>query len=168
MALLPPLHVAPFFLYFNDLQEVESEITHLIHLSFISYVSNESLVWLNDAEIEKEKKNDAENEKDKQSIEQPPSVSTRENTQQYGMPEAVEEGSETGSKPFSPHRTSVAPPSGKGDKERHLVDRDIRDILEACRPRATGTATASCSVQRVWLFFLLRFSSCRRVAVLCP
>lgn len=125
---LPPLHVAPFFLYFNDVQEVESEIPHWIHLSFISYESNESLISLNDAE----------NEKEKQSTEQLPSGATKDNTRRDDMPEVEEEKSDTTRKPVSPHRTTVATPTGKSNKERHLEDRDIRDILEACRPRATG------------------------------
>ena len=121
---LPPLHIAPFFLYFNEFHEVESEIPHWINLSFISYENNESLVALTDAGDEVPGKEDPESAAASTSAQGPqggaePRVSTRNEDQNDDKPQVVE----------------VEP---KVNKERHLEDRDIRDILEACRPRATG------------------------------
>ena len=133
---LPPLHVAPFFLYFNEFHEVESEIPHWIHLSFISYQSDESLLALNDAENEDSAGTAQENVDESGLTKQSPGRSvTNDDT-----PEVVEVESEGGnSQTFTPQRKAHSTRSGDKDhKERHLEDRDIRDILEACRPRGTG------------------------------
>ncbi|KAL7564154.1 hypothetical protein ACA910_021129 [Epithemia clementina (nom. ined.)] len=136
---LPPLHVAPFFLYFNEFQEVESEIPHWIHLSFISYESNESLVALNDADKERAIANTPAESKQGAGIEKSEGDSNhRDNNEDEDTPGIVEVEAEVNSQTFSLVRRKTVASSGKANRERHLEDRDIRDILEACRPRATG------------------------------
>lgn len=157
---LPALHIAPFFIYThieksNDLDDRESqaqdyEVPHWMHLSFVSYESEEAVNV--DRLIEaKERNTEVQEENHLSAL----------NIGPHGfllprkiIPTAPDKNNSPGSPmarkshhrkpnehPLSP-RVDVAVP--KVTTARQLIaGRDIRDILEACRPRDFGRLPSS-------------------------
>lgn len=144
---LPPLHIAPFFLYVNDKQSVETdgvdaagtyyEVPHWMHLSFVSYASNDTFPGERDG-------NDTKGNSE---------VSTAFEVAPNGFLLPANNGrnsAATGNaspalrpRPSFSLKGNVAASPFKIPKnltqERQLISgRDFQDILEACRPRHGG------------------------------
>jgi hypothetical protein len=147
---LPPLHIAPFFLYVNDKQSVETdgvdaagtyyEVPHWMHLSFVSYESDDAFPGERDG-------NDMKEDPECRNI--PTGFKVAPNG--FLLP-ANSGGNAVASCHVSPAlrptpsfslRGNVAASPFKMPKpltqERQLISgRDFQDILEACRPRHGG------------------------------
>ena len=133
---LPPLHIAPFFLFFNEVQEVESEIPHWIHLSFVSYGS-ENLVNLNPDSNLLGLSMPAE---DETLLDIGPNGFLR-SRKKTSPKKLMTRNSKEDLKTFTEHGNAAASPAVKAVKrtqKRELAERDFRDVLEACRPRGAG------------------------------
>lgn len=137
---LPPLHIAPFFLYFNEFQEVESEIPHWIHLSFISYESDENLVALNISGTEESEEGASVGGFNEPYLEIGPNGFLRSRKiPTQNIPRSFEGSVDGSKKALVPRGNAAAASKGKRRNNfKKREDRDFRDILEACRPRGTG------------------------------
>jgi Vacuolar membrane-associated protein Iml1 len=150
---LPPLHIAPFFLYINEYQGVESEgvdssetyfeVPHWMHLSFVDYKSDTNVP----TETRVNEIDDIDDETNPSPLDIGPNgflrhrfvdkLSTRARPKIANPldhhPTAFSVAGNLAASPAHNKRT-------KGDQERQLISgRDFGDILEACRPRHTGT-----------------------------
>lgn len=131
---LPPLHVAPFFLYVNLYQKVGTdgvkaeetyyEVPHWMNLSFLSYDNDPSST---------------------SEQEEPTKQPFQMGSNGLLLPRSFESSSKKHGSPLrtaSPQLSSKeAVPSRQKQlsQTRQLIaGRDIRDIIEACRPRHTG------------------------------
>ena len=147
---LPALHIAPFFLYSNpptealidESQEQYYDVPHWMHLSFVSYESDEA-VFVDHLYDPKENQR---NEKDVNMHQAEIEVSSNG----FVLSSSYRKTSEIFSSPLQqPFRKG---PQG-GSSGRQLIDgREFQDIVDACRPRHTGKIPSA-------LFALLRISS---------
>jgi hypothetical protein len=146
---LPALHIAPFFLYVNvyqssevneiDAQEQFYEVPHWMHLSFLSYESDE-IVFV-DHRQEAEELREAEKETLLKSS--PLGLEIGPNGFLLPSRSRIQPQSQTsplvGPTSFSAKGNAASSPPRKSkplSRERQLIaGRDFRDILEACRPR---------------------------------
>jgi hypothetical protein len=144
---LPPLHIAPFFLYSstalpNEIddtaqQEQYYEIPHWMHLSFVSYESDESVFvdHLFEAEEAKPSSKIPDNQPELEILANGFLLPRKANvTTNIPTSSSVQrEG------PFASTKGDVAVHSEQprvASHQRQLIEgRDFRDILEACRPR---------------------------------
>jgi len=152
---LPALHIAPFFLYNNVFQSVEIEdvdsqeqyyeVPHWMHLSFVSYESDES-VFIDHLFEAEEHKEDRKLQGNFAGLEIAangfllPRSSDASNNDEVSVSSPL-----LGSMSFSARGNAAASPlrrkSPKPEmsRERQLIaGRDFRDILDACRPRNAG------------------------------
>lgn len=149
---LPTLHIAPFFLYKNVHQSAEMEdvttqeqyyeVPHWMHLSFVSYESDDAVFVDHLYEDEKKKR-------ERKLVTNQAGMEIVANG--FLLPRAADSIGEvdTHASPllhptsFTARGNAAASPARKskaGSSERQLIDgRDFRDILEACRPRSAGT-----------------------------
>jgi len=147
---LPPLHIAPFFLYVNDYQSVETdgidvgetyyEVPHWMHLSFVSYESDNAL--LGDRSSSGEAKPDPRSRIISTGLDVAPNGFLLPASSERS-PATFEPSPSLGPAPsFSLVGNAAASPIKKSKaltQERQLISgRDFRDILEACRPRHAG------------------------------
>ena len=138
---LPPLHTAPFFLYVNDFQTVESEgvdfggtyfeVPHWMHLSFVSYDKEDTNL--------REPENDQRNTRPLSSVAFVDGRAIMANGFILHTSTMKEEG-RPGTSPMlrstprhavSPEKKHKQPTGGR----QLIAGRDFNDILEACRPR---------------------------------
>eukprot|EP00980_Cylindrotheca_fusiformis_P010443 scaffold2322_cov135-Cylindrotheca_fusiformis.AAC.2 len=150
---LPPLHIAPFFLYNNDYQTVETrgvdtsetyyEVPHWMHLSFISYDREDD----GQDRHEKPKEPSSEDRKKIRNWLDSYEVTSNGFLRPRIDPDALGTDDSPGMKmsSFSAVGNAAATPrKTKAAQERQLISgRDFRDILEACKPRITGMALSS-------------------------
>lgn len=145
---LPPLHIAPFFLYNNNYQnngdvdasESYYEVPHWMHLSFVTYESRNTII-----EETKSSTNEAISSFD---VHTPGDLQVGSNGFILASNfEYLQKATALNSPPrkmkgsFSLYGSgTVSPPQERiFEKARHLIaDRDFSDILEACRPRISG------------------------------
>ena len=156
---LPPLHIAPFFLYVNEYQSVEAggvdgsgtyyEVPHWMHLSFVSYAVDSSV--LHESTVEKPQ---APSQKAKATHYQNVGgrligpngfilPGTFDGMEESRMPSTTPAALP---KTFSVYGNAAASPQKIKQRmqERQLIaDRDIQDIIEACRPRNSGRLPTS-------------------------
>ena len=147
---LPALHIAPFFLYSNpptealldNSQEQFYEVPHWMHLSFVSYESDEAVFvdHLYDPK-ESQRKEDALN-----------ALQTGIEVASNGfvLSSSYRKTPELISSPLQQPFGNV--PRGRSNGRQLIDGRDFQDILEACRPRHTGTIPTA-------LLALLRISN---------
>ena len=156
---LPPLHIAPFFLYVNDYQSVEIEgvdasgtyyeVPHWMHLSFVSYADDASA--LHGHRSTQTTINIHAQEKRVIPFRNIGGRLVAANGFILSGPLVDEHDGKVTintplhSKTFSAQGNSAASPKIKQhSQERQLIaDREIQDILEACRPRCTGLVPTS-------------------------
>eukprot|EP00934_Nitzschia_sp_Nitz4_P008548 Nitzschia sp. Nitz4//scaffold69_size99277//30083//34681//NITZ4_004627-RA/size99277-processed-gene-0.56-mRNA-1//1//CDS//3329556697//8538//frame0 len=154
---LPPLHIAPFFLYNNEFQNVETkgvdasemyyEVPHWMHLSFVSYDREEHQLgdYVNPedaaaptAKIDGLAAFDLGAHGFLKPKRSSSPVGTKLNKKEArGSGPATSTFSALGNKAATPGRV-------KSHQERQLISgREFRDILEACRPRHTSSKLPS-------------------------
>jgi hypothetical protein len=147
---LPPLHIAPFFLYVNDKQSVETdgvdaggtyyEVPHWMHLSFVSYASDDTFPGERDG-------NETKGNPESRNL--PTGFEVAPNGFLLPANSGLKAGASGDASPALRPRPSfslkgnVAASPFKMPKaltqERQLISgRDFQDILEACRPRHGG------------------------------
>jgi hypothetical protein len=153
---LPPLHIAPFLLYSNPpmtdsfddstTQEQFFEVPHWMHLSFVSYESDEAVFvdHLRDPKDEKRKEE---------------AILSRNSGIDIGPNGFLQSSLYDKTSFVEMHPSPLMKPTSNGiggnvispvrkvpgkSNERRLIDgRDFRDILEACRPRNTAIIPSS-------------------------
>lgn len=134
---LPALHIAPFFLYSNPptealidkSQEQFYEVPHWMHLSFVSYESDEAVFVEHLYDPKEKQRNEDVMESHETGIE----VASNGFVLSTSYRKSLETISSPLQQPFGKERQGRS--SG-----RQLIDgRDFQDILEACRPRHAGT-----------------------------
>jgi hypothetical protein len=146
---LPALHIAPFFLYVNvyqtsdihdiDAQEQFYEVPHWMHLSFLSYESDE-VVFVDHRQEAEELREAAKETLLKTS---PFGLEIGPNGFLLPSMSCIQTQSQTsplvGPTSFSAKGNAASSPPRKPkplSRERQLIaGRDFRDIIEACRPR---------------------------------
>lgn len=152
---LPPLHIAPFFLYVNDYQSVETdgvdagetyyEVPHWMHLSFVRYKSDNPLNG-------DQKGNDTKESPKCRNIPTGfevapngfllPANGGRNAAASGGVTALTESPALRPTPSFSLRGNVAASPAKMPNtltQERQLISgRDFQDILEACRPRHGG------------------------------
>jgi len=147
---LPPLHIAPFFLYVNVYQSVETdgvdasesyfEVPHWMHLSFLSYESDSTVP----GSRENGGKEDLKGNLNPSGLEIGANgFLLSRNTRKAFDPSSESSPLLQPAGCFSRRGNAAASPPIKKQKpltqERQLIaGRDFRDILEACRPRHGG------------------------------
>ena len=153
---LPALHIAPFFLYsnpptealFDKSQEQFYEVPHWMHLSFVSYESDEAVFvdHLYDPK-ESQRKEDALSS-------QQTGMDVASNG--FVLSSSYRKLPEVMSSPLQQPLGNVQKGRSSG---RQLIDgRDFQDILEACRPRHAGTIPSA-------LLALLRISNANNTSL---
>jgi hypothetical protein len=145
---LPALHIAPFFLYINVyqssdvnsfyVQEQYYEVPHWMHLSFVSYESDDTVVV--DHLSEKDQSVGIKEELSKvDELKILPNGFLLPTNFKAGDKSRSSSSTILGLSSFSAIGNVAASPKRKKEvvsKERQLITgRDFRDILEACRPR---------------------------------
>ena len=144
---LPPLHIAPFFLYVNVYKSVENdgvdvsesyfEVPHWMHLSFLSYESDSTVPG---GSRENVRKDDLKGHLNHAGLE----IGANGFLLSRNVDKPFDPSSESSpllrsAGSFSRRGNAAASPKKKQKpltQERQLIaGRDFRDILEACRPR---------------------------------
>jgi hypothetical protein len=153
---LPPLHIAPFFLYSNPpttarfdnsmAQEQYYEVPHWMHLSFVSYESDEAVFVDHLFDPKERKRDDDEFAPRRSGMEigpngflHPSCHDQDTDMEMYPSPRLNPTSlTVTGNVTSPVRKTQIR------TNERQLIDgRDFRDILEACRPRSIVTIPSS-------------------------
>lgn len=148
---LPTLHIAPFFLYSNSYQAAGEEdaatqgqyyeVPHWMHLSFVSYESDEAVFieHLYEAEEKKRYRKLVANQSDLDIVANGFLLSSDRDSVNDAETQSSSKLRRTS---FTASGNAAASPLKEpraGSSERQLIDgRDFRDILEACRPRFAG------------------------------
>mmetsp|Transcript_8359 Transcript_8359/g.17809 ORF Transcript_8359/g.17809 Transcript_8359/m.17809 type:complete len:2336 (+) Transcript_8359:221-7228(+) len=133
---LPPLHVAPFFLYkeqsSSSAEEIQGfddwktyfEVPHWMNLSFVRYDSTEEPMLYKDQHLNIEEKQEAQNDSE--------DIAHLWNASNGFM------SRKTASINYST-KAEVTHAGSEGSQYKHLIsDRKFEDILQACRPRSRG------------------------------
>lgn len=166
----PPLHIIPFFLYTNSYQssgieestsqEQYYEVPHWMHLSFVSYESDEAVFVDHLYEAEEKKR-------DRKLVANSSGLNIAANgflltTANDVLSNEVQSQENPTLRPisFTARGNAAASPSRKpraGSSERQLIEgRDFADILEACRPRSARSSPSA-------LKALLQFNNGERI-----
>ncbi|KAG7347429.1 vacuolar membrane-associated protein [Nitzschia inconspicua] len=152
---LPPLHIAPFFLYNNDYRSHEGlgidsneknfEVPHYMHLSFVTYDRpEERRVYLSGLE---DKHKPVQTNSWLDGFDVGPNGFLRPHHIHQVEPSANSEVkphsprssfSLAGNKAATPGRASLV--QERGQARQLISGRNFRDILEACRPRQLGAS----------------------------
>ena len=148
---LPPLHIAPFFMYVNDFKVVETdsvdtsesyfEVPHWMHLSFVGYESEVFVPgeYTNDEDDAKKAARVDENDTGLRVGANGFILSQNKPKKPITLP--VPSGKVSFTAEANAAASPPRPNSEKVVQERQLIaDRDFDDILQACRPRHTSAS----------------------------